>query len=304
MRSFAVALLSIMAACVGRPAFAQDCSISFTLTAAAQASSTYLNLTGGCTFWAVTYSNTGFSALSLEFQSAPNASGAPGTWVPFAGTVVSGANPNTAITQAESTFSGYYPFLRILLDTVTGSGTVKGTFYGWREKPSSGGSVPTPLPVEGCGPVGMAPACDPVVVGAVDQNGAVRIPLASTAGALAASLFTGATYETDFTCASQAAVALTASGLTQIVALTAAQVIRVCHVSMAGDAAVNVKFSTGTGSNCGTGTADLTGLYYGINTLALDFSNHAALRVPSGQALCVSLSGAANWGGVIVYAKY
>jgi hypothetical protein len=69
----------------------------------------------------------------LRFESAPALTDStPDTFVAFAGTVVSGINPNTAITQATSQFSGYYPWIRINATSVTGSGVIRGLFYGYR----------------------------------------------------------------------------------------------------------------------------------------------------------------------------
>jgi len=308
MRNFAVALLSIMAACVGRPAFAQ-CSATFNFTADGSQAQID-NRTNGCIDFQLTYNASGASALSLLVESAPDNNGTPGAWVSFAGTVNTGINPNVDTDQEYTLMTGYYPWVRVTLSGLMGgSARVRGTLKGLVAAASPGGGVvPQPLEVQGCGPAGNTPECMPVLIAGIDNLARVVLPLHNQVGAATNSLDTGTTdetqYETDFTCNLQAAIALTASGLTQIIALTSQSDIRVCHVSMSGDAAVNVKFSTGTGTNCGTGTADLTGLYYGINSLALDFSNHAALRVPISQALCVSLSTAANWGGIVVYSKF
>jgi len=160
---------------------------------------------------------------------------------------------------------------------------VTGILYGWRSEPGGGGgSVPNPLPVDGCDAIGAAPTCNPVFSAGYD--GSVIKPF----------LF----------CSSQAAVNLTASGNTQIIALAAAKRVRICHISISGDSAVNVKFTTGTGANCATGTADLTGFYQQTNALALDFSGFSPLTGGVASAVCVNLSGASNWGGVVMYAQF
>jgi hypothetical protein len=91
----------------------------------------------GCKTWYVAYTNTGFPALTLTFEDAPDASGAPGAWVAFAGTVVEGMNPNVALTQASTVLYGYYPWQRITLSGATaGAGRrIQGTFYGYRQVP-------------------------------------------------------------------------------------------------------------------------------------------------------------------------
>lgn len=122
---------------------APDCNIAFTLTAAA-ASNPYDNRQQGCTNWVITYTSSGFTVLSLAFQSSADTNGTPTAWGSFAGTVVTGINPNTAITQATSTFTGYYPWLRVNLSGLTGTGTVRGLAYGWKTQSAQvGGSPPT-----------------------------------------------------------------------------------------------------------------------------------------------------------------
>lgn len=133
MRIIALLLGSLLAA----PLAAQQCVVSFTLTAAGN-SGVFNNLTKGCTNWTVTYNSTGFTGLSLTVQTAPNNSGSPGTWSTF--TAASGSNPSTAITQASATFSGYFPFLRVNLSGLTGTGTVTGLLYGvWTDFGGGGG---------------------------------------------------------------------------------------------------------------------------------------------------------------------
>ncbi|HXJ73600.1 MAG TPA: hypothetical protein VNM37_12125, partial [Candidatus Dormibacteraeota bacterium] len=133
------------------PLFAQntkvvpDCVIPFNFTATGSTS----NLTCGApnaspnspgiASWLLVYESTGYSVLSLVVQSAPDNNGSPGTWGTFAGTVLSstalpgssGINPNTAITSAFTGFAGYYPWMRVTLASVTGTGRVKGNLYGY-----------------------------------------------------------------------------------------------------------------------------------------------------------------------------
>ena len=91
----------------------------------------------GCKTWYVAYTNTGFPALTLTFQDAPDATGVPGAWVAFAGTIVEGVNPNVILTQASTVLTGYYPWQRITLSgAVAGAGRrLRGTFYGYRQVP-------------------------------------------------------------------------------------------------------------------------------------------------------------------------
>lgn len=110
-----------------------ECRIYFSFTAVG--TQQFDNRTQGCTSWIVTYSSFTFAGpLSLALQDAPNAAGSvPGAWVNFAGTIVSGINPNTSLVGATTEFRGYYPWIRInLTATGAGAGLVVGTAYGWR----------------------------------------------------------------------------------------------------------------------------------------------------------------------------
>jgi len=94
---------------------APDCSFnfSFTTTGGSQPSTGYANyaasgVTGGgaCTTWVVTY--RGFSVVgspSLLFQQAPAATlSTPGSFVTYAGTIITGVNPNVSATGAQTFF--------------------------------------------------------------------------------------------------------------------------------------------------------------------------------------------------------
>jgi hypothetical protein len=117
-------------------------------------------------------------------------------------------------------------------------------------------------------------------------------------------VFNGSTWDRDFACTNQAAVAFTASGNTQIIALSGSTVIRICHFSVSTDAVTNLKFTRGTGANCSTGTTDVSGLYYQVTWLALDFGTQSALRGAAAGAICVNSSATVNGGGMVIYAQY
>lgn len=163
-----------------------DCIIDVTLTAAGQSAGgvgTCGNNINGVYEWRFNYKSTGFTALSVEVQSAPDNAGAPGTWVPFAGTVT-GSNPNTATTQASSDFVGFYPWVRVFLTSKTGTGTITGQLYGCRQPGCSISgatitaivAIPNPLPVDGPDAAGAAPTHPPVLQGGQDgAPGVVRV---------------------------------------------------------------------------------------------------------------------------------
>ena len=147
-----------------------DCQVPFSFTANGSMPSLPNYGTGGvtgpalCTFWTLGYTNVGFSAISLVFQSAPAAtSTTPGSWVTYAGTVVTGSNPNTSTTGAQSTFSNgtvAVPWVRMTLASSTGTGTVFGLLQGWtsgNDKSGGGGGGGSGTVTEvdtGCGLAG------------------------------------------------------------------------------------------------------------------------------------------------------
>lgn len=160
-----------------------DCVIAFTFTATDARS----NITGcghntqGVVDWRVAYSNVGFSALSLRIEDAPDTGGSPGTWVTWAGTVVSpGINPNTSTVQQTTEVTGYYPWVSVHLVSSMGSGTIRGTLYGCRQPGCSvsgtgGGGGPTSdVNIQDVGGAATVTAGVPgaLAVGGVDANGA------------------------------------------------------------------------------------------------------------------------------------
>ena len=93
---------------------------------------------------------------------------------------------------------------------------------------------------------------------------------------------------------------------TQIVALSGSTKIYVSSYSIVAAAAENVKFQYGTGSNCGTGTTDITSL------MALSANGGIArgngtgnlFIVPAGNALCVTASTTGPTAVDVSYAQF
>ena len=281
-----------------------DCLVFFDLTAAPTNSASFDNRFIGCDSWTVSYTNTGFATLSLIFQSSPDSSGSPGGFVNFAGGIVAGVNPNVSITQESTLFKGYYPWLRVRLDATTGGpGRVRGTFFGWRSSPTayailSGLSTVTAnqgtaAAVGGRWPVYLSDGANPV--------GTNANPIAA-----GQELYNGATglWTPTPACTSHAAITIAGAGTTQIVALSGATQIRVCHFSLGMAGATNITLVQGTGANCATGPADITGAYQSILDLALDFEGRSIVTAGAGQALCVTNSAAVAGGGFVTYSRY
>lgn len=130
-------------------------------------------------------------------------------------------------------------------------------------------------------------------------------PLPTASGAAVnqrnfAMKFNGATWDRDFSCALQTTVALTDSTRTQLVALVASQIIRVCHFHFTTTAPEDITISYGTGSACGTGTTTID-KFLSSQFVAMDYSPFAALRTIASNALCVTQSGTQNAQVTVIY---
>jgi hypothetical protein len=309
---------------VGQP----DCVIFFRFTAAAQTSplspnAGFSNLTNGCTTWNLSYANSGFSALSLVMQSAPNNNGVAGIWGTFAGaTLLAGVNPNTNTTGAFTWLTGYNPWVRVQLASATGTGEVDGAVYGYRI-PSAGtvSGATTPItgtvtanqgtagsqnwPVDGSGvtqpisgSVAAVAAVGPAASGiAPGQNPIQTVGLGSGA--------TGGLLYQPTACDSSAPVSVNALNSGRIVLLAAGQSIHVCSFSLSISAAGRAIWIAGTGSTCGTGPVNLTGPLYiaSGSTLALGSGHGQLFKTPVGDSLCLSAFNG-NVRGVVSYAVY
>lgn len=299
-----------------------DCMVFFDFTANAS-SAQFDNRFLGCKTWYVAYTSTGFPALTLTFESAPDASGAPGAWVAFAGTVVEGVNPNVALTQASTIMYGYYPWQRVTLSgAVAGAGRrIRGTFYGYRQTPIATVILPAAAVVtanQGA-PAVQANRWPVFLSDGVNAQGVVANPFftrlsdgANPFGTLANPLSAGLQYldaaGTGWTpapaCTQSAAVTVAGAGTVEIVPLAAGDSIRVCHFSIGYSGATNATLIYGTGANCAVGPAGLTGAYTNILGLALDFEGRSLVTVPAANALCLTTSAAVTGGGFVTFSRY
>jgi hypothetical protein len=277
-------------------AFAQnkvtpDCDIPFTFTVATERSQF-----GGCgqngqgTWeWRVVYYVNGFSAVSVELQDAPDSNGAPGTWVTWAGTITSGySNPSTATPQGSISATGYFPWASVLLVSKTGTGSVTGHLYGCREP---GCSIAGPGGGGGGGGSGcVGTVATPCQIG-VDNAGATLPSLGDVNGRL--QLGAGAASQT---------IALSSSGLTQIIPASSGNTTTIFHISVLLQSAATFQLEYGTGSNCGTGTTALTGVYPSNFTGATWDPGDLPI-VPASNAVCVNLGSSVTGGGVVTYSQ-
>jgi hypothetical protein len=301
---------------------APDCLIFYDFSANASSAS-FDNRFIGCKTWYVAYTSTGFPALTLTFESAPDNSGVPGAWVAFAGTLVEGVNPNVALTQASSIFYGYYPWQRITLSgAVAGAGRrIRGTFYGYRQQPvasvimAPGGVV---LANQGA-PAVQANRWPVFLSDGAAAQGLVANPLftrlsdgAAAVGTTANPLATGLEYFLGATstwtpapaCNARAAITIAGAGTTEIIAASGALSTRICHLSLSLTGATNVTLVQGTGANCAVAPANITGAYQNVLGLALDLGDRSLVTAAASQAVCITNSAAVNGGGFVVYSTY
>lgn len=299
----------LLFACVFWPLYAQtgnpvlvqaDCYANFAFNSTGNAA-VIDNHTSQCDTWTASYNaTTGISALSLTVQGAVNAGGTPpiagayGTFQSETGaTLVSGSNPATAL-QGTATFTGALPFVRVNLGSLTGTGTIYGVLYGFKIGSGGGGgggggggTCPSATPCIVIGPTatGSAPTTAPVYVSGRDGSGNVYPEITGTL---------------------HATISASSSGNTQIIALSSGKTIYVTHWDVTptnSGTSVGVKLTTGTGSNCATGTANLTGVISNILAVSMDYANGPLIAAVS-NAVCLNLDAAIAVAGTVTYAIF
>jgi hypothetical protein len=93
---------------------------------------------------------------------------------------------------------------------------------------------------------------------------------------------------------------------TQLVALTSGQRVRITSLSVIAGGTGTFRFVYGTGTNCGTGTTNITGAFPLVANVGLTLGGGvgSVLVAPAGQAVCAVTSAAVTYDGHITYAKY
>ncbi len=265
-----------------------DCIIFFHFTASGQTSPLapnlgFSNLQNGCTTWNVSYANSGFSAITLAFQSAANNAGVAGSWGTFAGgTLLSGINPNTNTTGAFTWLTGYNPWVRVALTSATGSGNVDGAIFGYRI-PSAGATGTGTQTVSGTVTANQGTAgagAWPVSVASLPALPANQSVNVSQVGGSTAS-----------GCPLTAVVSVSAAATTQIVALSGSTNIKVCSIAISMTATGSAQFISGTGVDCASGPANLTGaikLATGVPLSVAAPLGNSLLAAGASKALCIA----------------
>lgn len=136
-----------------------------------------------CDTWAVVYMSVGYTGVTITFQSAVDANGTPGAFGAFTGTIISGVNPMVSLTASRLVVTGFNPWVRANVVTIGASGTLNGTFYGYKTSASAAASsgCPSPCPVVGTASSGAPPSGAPVQVAGSDGAN-IRTLLTDTSG--------------------------------------------------------------------------------------------------------------------------
>lgn len=151
-----------------------DCRVLFSISTTGTTTAPFDNRSNGCDTWTLVYQANNLTGLSLTLQSTNGATG-PGAWVTFVGTVVSGINPNTSTTGAQTIVSGFNSFIRMSATfTDSGGALINGVLYGYHSgyNPSNVGTCPgtaaNPCVVDGPNAAGVPPTKAPVLVAGQD----------------------------------------------------------------------------------------------------------------------------------------
>lgn len=332
MKKFSIALLlAILTGSIGvvkaQNPPQPDCTLPINLTAAGSTGN-FDNRFIGCDTWTLNYAVSGFTGLTITFQSATGATLATiGAFGTYTGTVVTGINPNTNTTGRITQFQNglvITPWLRVNLSGLTGSGNVAGVVYGYKTGYTGGnggggsstcaGTVATPCVVDGPAADGAALSGNPNLAGISDGTDVRSIRSASNVGdanagtgipAQAQSLFNGATWDRSIRCNNLVVIDDSSMGLTTIIAASGSTKVYVCKFTITTAAAVDVQLFYGTGAACVTTSTALGGLYQQVSAVAEDFiADQSPLTTPASQAVCLSLGAGTRTTGQIQYAQF
>jgi parallel beta-helix repeat protein len=141
----------------GQPATSFDCFSVYTFKGAtAQAGQDNSSAAAPCVAWRVTYTSSGFSSVTVKFQTSPDNS----SWSDVTNSICSssvqppcvtdGANPLASGVMGSASFRAYGKFVRVSVTSVTGTGSGQVVTYGYKgtsasASTGSGGSVTNPL---------------------------------------------------------------------------------------------------------------------------------------------------------------
>lgn len=267
-----VLLLACAAALVAQPTqqvvVNPDCMIPFTLIMAGGTfpiTGGFNNRQIGCNIWQIQYSNNGFSAISVALEEAPDANGTPGTWATMTATPVFGVNPNTNTVGASALLNSFGAPSPAWVRVRLVSATGAGSVVGIA--------------------VGFRSAAATLGSGGGGGGGGgVVVPNG---------------------CTLQSPITLSATGSTRIINAGGTGTVRICEISFSTTAAEDIQIVEGTGTNCTTGTAIVSGLYKSVQSMVLDPQVTAPITAQTaGDDICLNQSAAQPLGGLVIYAKF
>ena len=287
-RAFLVGLLFGLACFSQTTTLSPDCFFFATFTGTGRSPSAGYQNTSGCVAWAVTYANSGFSALSLRLESAPGLTtqgATPGAWGAFTGTLQSGSNPNTSTTNAFTIIIGFNPWVSLNLTAVTGTGTITAYVYGYR--------APFTFSSTAGGPTSNVN---------LTQVGGAGVSLGQTtmANSFPVVLPSNQSVTSTIPCTASASLSTSSSGSTQLVAGTAAQQIHICNMDISSDGSAAIKLVYGTGSGC-TGSSDLTPAFANLTGFQDNF--FGAMVGAASATVCLNQSAGAATQVLVTYYK-
>ncbi|MSV35459.1 MAG: hypothetical protein EXQ47_07655 [Bryobacterales bacterium] len=170
--------------------------------------------------------------------------------------------------------------------------------------------APAGLALAGLALTSLAPAVTAQVfvsqpVGVKDQatssTGAAAPANAHYAGVVASGNLAGIV-----ACDSSALLTVSTATTTQIVALAAAKSIYICSLTINGAGTTTGKLVNGTGTNCGTGQANLTPVFNLVagSTVSAGSGLGYVVKGASGAAVCVTNSAAVAVNVLISYTQF
>lgn len=311
----------------------QAANRQFSASAAPVADSVTINEGGAVSFHQLSWVPNGtVSTCQVKVEQSPDNS----TWSDLIAAQTCTSAGKSIITAANNNF------VRINFTTLSGTGTVTATYLGFYTA-TGGPSVATGSSFTGSNPYVIG-AVDPSgnvapvrcsAAGGTGNGCAISIgtlagvgdgmagntlvgPIPGASGSPSATglvtfqtWYNGSTIDISFYCKKTAKLNALGAATTQIVALQAAQKIRICSavVSNNNATATTMKFVEGTGANCGSGTADVSALMnFGATSTVptfLNWGNYGALQTAtSGDALCVTGGAAGSLEITITYEQH
>jgi hypothetical protein len=238
---------------------AYDCSFTYSFTGAtAQTGQPNSSSSAPCVAWRVTYSTTGFSTVTVQFETSPDNS----TWTAVTNSVCSatvqppcvidGASPIAAGVQGTAAYRVYAKYVRVNVTAVTGTGSGTATVYGYK---GTSASVPPP---GNAGTVTSIATTSPITGGPITTTGTIGCATCLVNWAGIQALLTG-TIGSTYAVFSDGSTAQISSSFTAITSGTntvAAMVVGTgASLATSGSGTITATALAGTPTLCSTGQA-------------------------------------------------